>query len=242
MSDSICILSNKISIVTTDDILKIINDSITNKIKLSICYLNVHICLEAEKNIDLKNSLNSFDIIQPDGIGIFLAAKVLYGNSIKPERQTGTDLYFELFKKYSSSKFFLLGGAKDYSNKIRNFLDNSKLTIEQEESIKDDSVVISEINCSKSDILLVGLGTPYQEMWVNKYKEKIDIPVIICVGSGLDFLSGERKRAPEIIRKFGMEWIFRITQEPKRLLIRYIKEIPIFIIRIIKQKLQREKR
>ena len=82
-------------------------------------------------------------------------------------------------------------------------------------------------------MLLVALGTPYQEEWISENKDKINIPIVIAIGSGLYFLSGTIKRAPKWMRNIGLEWFYRLFQEPKRLWRRYIIGIPIFVFNII---------
>jgi len=100
-----------------------------------------------------------------------------------------------------------------------------------------DENILNEINSSNSDILFLGLGTPYQEKWIATFGKKTNIPIQIAAGSGIDFLSGVYKRAPEMLRKLGLEWLFRLFSEPKRLWKRYLLGIPHFVFLIIKQKL-----
>ena len=84
-----------------------------------------------------------------------------------------------------------------------------------------------------ADILMVALGTPYQEEWIFQYKDKINVAVIIAVGSGLDFLAGVKKRAPLWMREIGLEWMYRLFQETKRLWKRYLIGIPVFVFNIV---------
>jgi N-acetylglucosaminyldiphosphoundecaprenol N-acetyl-beta-D-mannosaminyltransferase len=80
---------------------------------------------------------------------------------------------------------------------------------------------------------MIGLGTPYQEYWLSSYSKEIDIPVQLCIGSGIEFLSGLNKRAPRILIKFGLEWLHRLIMEPKRLWKRYIIGIPLFTFKVL---------
>ena len=101
-----------------------------------------------------------------------------------------------------------------------------------------DKEIVEKKRISNSDILFIGLGTPFQELWLSKFNNTIDIPVQIAVGSGIDFISGNIKRAPKIMQKLGFEWLFRLFIEPKRLWKRYILGIPIFIFQLLLFKLK----
>ena len=92
------------------------------------------------------------------------------------------------------------------------------------------------INASKADILLIGMGTPKQDYWLWKYYQELHVPVMMTVGAGIRFLSGEKRRAPKVLRKAHMEWLFRLFQEPRRLWRRYLLGIPKFMFYILLQK------
>jgi len=77
------------------------------------------------------------------------------------------------------------------------------------------------INNSGSDILWVGLGSPKQDIWMYEHRDKLSVPVMIGVGAAFDFISGTKKQAPKLVQKIGMEWLFRLISEPKRLWKRY---------------------
>ena len=107
--------------------------------------------------------------------------------------------------------------------------------IEKRETIFTDSVV-QRIKNSNSDILFVGLGSPYQEDWLSRYSKYVNIPAQIAMGSGIEFLSENYSRAPKILRNIGLEWFWRLSKEPARLWKRYILGNPLFLYRIIVQK------
>ena len=177
-----------------------------------------------------------------DGIGVYWASKFLYGTAGFPKRVNGTDLYYkilELAEKNSYSIFFFGGSDKCKSLESRLTQMYPKLLIKGviTRNLDFDDSMLTELNTSNSDILFLGLGTPYQEKWIATFSQKCDIPIQIAVGSGIDFLSEVRMRAPLILRKFGLEWFYRLTLEPRRLWKRYLIGIPTFIILIIKQKL-----
>ena len=162
----------------------------------------------------------------------------LTGTPLK-ERVTGVDLVQAVAKLAAKNNFslFLLGGKKESAQKAAEKLKLSfeKLKIagvlspfvfsdgEQLESmIEDDKPIIDQINQSEVDILLIGFGNPKQELWFNRNRSAIKVPVIIGVGGTFEFISGKTARAPLWVQKSGLEWIFRISQDPKRLWKRYI--------------------
>jgi len=223
--------------LSLDELIALINLKIKQDEKISIGYVNVHICNFARKHSGFRNTINNFSIVHPDGIGIYMASRILNGKRGLYRRYTGTDLYYKLFRENPDLKYFLLGGFENCSERM---MENVKVSVSSEikiagsiynPSYTDNDVDI--INKSGADILFVALGTPYQEDWINENKQKIKTPVTIAIGSGLYFLSGAIKRAPKWMRGIGLEWLYRLYQEPKRLWKRYILGIPIFVFNII---------
>ena len=88
--------------------------------------------------------------------------------------------------------------------------------------------ILEMIAEAKPDVLVVGLGAPKQELWVSKYQKQIQAPIALCVGATIDFLAGEKKRAPVWLQRIGMEWVHRVLSEPKRLVKRYARDAWIF--------------
>ena len=92
---------------------------------------------------------------------------------------------------------------------------------------------MNEINASNSDILFLGLGSPYQEKFISLYGKILNVPLQIAIGSGIEFLSSVRKRAPLMLQRLGLEWLFRLLNEPKRLWKRYLIGIPVFMFKVL---------
>jgi N-acetylglucosaminyldiphosphoundecaprenol N-acetyl-beta-D-mannosaminyltransferase len=87
---------------------------------------------------------------------------------------------------------------------------------------EEDAAMIETINRAAPDVLWVGLGAPKQEMWMHQHRGKLRVPVMIGVGAAFDFLSSRKRQAPEWMRERGLEWLFRLVQEPQRLWRRYL--------------------
>lgn len=101
-------------------------------------------------------------------------------------------------------------------------------------STEEDRTVVEVINRSKPDIVWVGIGTPKQERWIAEHRDRLAAPVMIGVGAAFDFLSGHKPQAPQWLRRGGLEWLFRLASEPRRLWPRY-REYPLFVALVLAQ-------
>lgn len=98
----------------------------------------------------------------------------------------------------------------------------------------EDAIVVQQIKESRADILFVGIGCPKQEKWMFEHKEKLSC-VMIGVGAAFDFISGNKRHAPLVLQSLGLEWLFRLCNEPKRLGSRYLKNNPRFVLLFLQQ-------
>jgi len=96
--------------------------------------------------------------------------------------------------------------------------------------------VLHEINASASSIVLVGMGTPIQEQWIDRYGNRLEVPVTWAVGALFDFVTEERHRAPPWMLHYGLEWLHRLAMEPARLWKRYLIGNPVFLWRVLGQR------
>jgi len=101
----------------------------------------------------------------------------------------------------------------------------------------DDEAVVSIINHSYADILIIGMGMPLQERWILENHQQLDVQVILNAGSCFDFVAGSKRRCPRWMADHGMEWVFRLFQEPRRLWKRYLIGIPLFVFRVLRQRM-----
>jgi len=180
------------------------------------------------RHYELYQALNNADLITADGMPVVWLSKLLM-TPIK-ERVTGADLVPRLAKAASTRGvgLFFLGGADDVAEKAANKLSaqNPGLKIAgcispQINLNKTDNSIIEQINQSGADILLIALGNPKQEIWFQRNKHRLNIPVSIGVGATFDFIAGTISRSPIWMQKMGLEWIYRLAQEPRRLWKRY---------------------
>jgi N-acetylglucosaminyldiphosphoundecaprenol N-acetyl-beta-D-mannosaminyltransferase len=101
--------------------------------------------------------------------------------------------------------------------------------------VSEDPEVIEAINAGRPDIIWVGLGTPKQDIWVAQHRALLEAPVLVAVGAAFDFLTGRIPQAPLIMQRCGLEWLFRLIKEPRRLAYRYIVFNPLFVIHVLLQ-------
>ncbi|HEV3339015.1 MAG TPA: WecB/TagA/CpsF family glycosyltransferase, partial [Pirellulales bacterium] len=93
-----------------------------------------------------------------------------------------------------------------------------------ERDVEINRNLVAEINSCQPDLLLIGLGAPKQELWIHGHCEALAVPVALCIGATIDFLAGHRSRAPRWMRRSGLEWLYRVIREPRRLAGRYARD------------------
>ena len=191
---------------------------------------NPEIILECKKDGELKSIINSADMVLPDGIGVVIASKIL-GNPV-PERVPGFDFVCELLKTEHS--FYFFGGKPGVAEKAMENMKKQGVNVVgcHHGYFDDDTEIVNDIIDKKPDVLVVCLGAPKQEKWINKNLEKLNVPISIGAGGSLDVLAGEVERAPEIYQKLCIEWLYRTLKEPKKRLPRIMK-LPVFVVDVI---------
>lgn len=238
-------LNCKIDLLTMEETLKIIQNKIDNNEFLHQVVINVAKLIHIQNNIDLKNSVNNSDIINIDGMGIIYGANFLNYNINKNFKVSGIDLFYKLLELSEKKKYkiFLLGGTDHIIKKtVINLKQNyKKLNIagyhhgyfwENEEEI------VGKINDSKANLLFVAITSPKKEIFIEKWKKELKINYVMGVGGTFDIVAGKSKRAPKWMQNFGLEWFYRILQEPKRMWKRYLITNSIYFYLLLKEKLR----
>jgi exopolysaccharide biosynthesis WecB/TagA/CpsF family protein len=207
--------------------------------QLTTCHFVNADCLnQAYKNYNYRKILNNSDRVFADGSGVRLACKMKQLEL--PENINGTDLFPALCDIASNNdlKIFLLGGkpgvAKTMQTNMSKIYPNVDFVgaMDGYFSQQENEHVISTINASNANILLVAMGAPQQEFWINQNRHKINTNVCMGVGGLFDYYSGNIPRAPIWMRKIGCEWVWRFMQEPRRLAKRYLIGNLLFIYRV----------
>lgn len=167
--------------------------------------------VRAQKNKKFKDILNKADFCLCESRGLWIMARFVSKKLKEPIN--GIELIYNLSQK---SKIFLFGGTQDVVKKTAEKLGNC--VIGYEHGFQDYNLVIEKINSVKPEILLVALGSPKQEEFIYENLKKIpSVKLAIGVGGAFDFISKHIKRAPKILQKNGMEWLWRLTIQPKRI-------------------------
>lgn len=219
-NNNIKILGFKVFNKSIDYFNKLIVKDLENNKRIIIFNINPLILMNFYKNKKIREAFNSQNYNIPDGIGVLIAAK-LHGQKIK-QRITGIDTFLKICEESSkiNKTIFLYGSKPGIALKTKEVLEKKYHGIKIVgviDGYKDEKTVIEEINKVKPDILFVGTGSPKQELFiVNNNKKISDICLIMPIGGSMDVVSGKLKAAPNIYKKFHIEWLYRMIQEPKR--------------------------
>lgn len=178
------------------------------------------VCYDDEK---VREAVNSASFISPDGVGVLYAAKIL-GTPIK-EKVAGCDLGYNLLVEAAKKgqSVFLFGAkpgvAKTAGEKLCERIDGLEIAGTRDGYFKPEQTqeIIDEINASGASILWVCLGAPRQELWMYENKSKLNVGVMLGLGGSLDVYAGNVKRAPKLMIKLKLEWLYRLIKEPYRL-------------------------
>jgi len=208
---------------------------VTTKAPAIICTPNAEIMMEAQSDTRLKGILNSAEMVIADGAGVVLASKIL---GCKPplRRTPGYDLVKRLLSNSAESpfSFYLLGGkpgvAETAAEKLMSATPSLKIAGFCDGYFSEESTpkIIEQINASGAEILLVALGAPKQEKWMYDNKSLLNPAVCIGIGGSLDVLAGKVALAPDFFRNNGLEWLYRLFKEPRRL--RRMLRLPKYVL------------
>ena len=210
-----------------------------------VCAVAVHAVMVAQSDPEMRAAIEGSTLTVPDGMPLVWAANLLGENL--PQRVYGP----ELMRRYSQRcatqghRVWLYGGRDQghlvqLALRLRQRHDGVKivggyappfrpLTAEEEDAL------VAQINQSRPDVLWVGIGVPKQEKWMARMRERLDVPVMCAVGAAFDFHAGRISQAPGWMQDRGLEWTYRIAQEPRRLLPRYLYYNPAFVAAFARQ-------
>jgi len=193
------------------------------------------------ENADYRDALLAADRVLPDGIGIHLGCRML-GRTLKAN-VNGTDMFPLLCEAAAREQLpiYLLGArpgiAQAAADNMVNRYPDLKVAGARDGYFKPDEegAVVDAINGSGARILLVAFGAPRQELWLRRWRDRLAPPVGMGVGGLFDFYSGRIPRAPVWMREMGLEWVYRLMQEPGRMWRRYVIGNPLFLLRVRRQ-------
>ncbi len=218
--------------------------SFSEKTLINTINQNAYCVAEIEDKL-FKDSLQNSDILLPDGIGIVIAVRFLFG--IKIRKIAGYNLHNYLLKQLNQKggSCFYLGSSESNLKKITNRLQSEYPNIKvgcfsppykAVFSEEDNRQMLSILNTFKPDVLFIGMTAPKQENWAYTHKQQINANLICSIGAAFDFFAGTIKRPSKTWQKLGLEWFVRLVKEPKRMSRRYLYYGPVFIFILIKLK------
>ena len=190
----------------------------------------------------LREMFENAALLLPDGIGVVLAMRWLHGLSAK--RVPGSELMPNICKRSAEKgyKIFIYGSTesvnKSAAEKLNQEYSGIQIVGRCHGYIGDEGMnkLVQEINRSKANVLFVALGSPNQEMWIQKYLPDLSVNICQGIGGTLDAITGNVKRAPKLFLKTGLEWLYRLIADPRR--IRRQIALPVFAMQVALEKLK----
>lgn len=230
-------------ISTMEEIVSTIENRITKKAFTQHVVVNVAKLVNMRTDFALRNSVETCDIINIDGMGVVLGARFL-GHNV-PERVAGVDLFYELLAMSTEKKFsvFLLGAKDDVvtktAEKVQQLYPGLKIAGYHHGYFWDDeAAMVEKIRQSGAQLLFVAITSPKKENFINRWKDQLGVNFVMGVGGTFDVVSGKVKRAPLWMQNWGLEWLYRVIQEPGRMWKRYLTTNTKFAFLLINEKLK----
>jgi N-acetylglucosaminyldiphosphoundecaprenol N-acetyl-beta-D-mannosaminyltransferase len=245
--ESIDVLGVKISAVNLDFACQTIGQWIDFKQKTYVCVAPVSTIIDCQKDPQYRAIINNAGMTTPDGMPLVWLGKMRGEKAIA--RTYGPDLMLNLcnFSQQRGYKHYFYGGTL---NTIECLSQRLKMKFPQLNIVGsfapgllksgelEKEEVIAKINDASPDIVWVGLGSPKQDYWMHLHRSRLNAPVIIGIGAAFDFVAGIKPQAPRWMQRSGLEWLFRLMCEPRRLWKRYLLGNTQFIYLLIKESLQ----
>lgn len=249
MRDVINLFGVHIDRIDLEGLINRVADCVRSGTRSKIMYVNIHVMNLACRDSGLRKILNHSRTVYCDGAGVWAGARIL-GNPLPP-RMTGADWIWDLCAMCENKDYslFLLGGEHGVGEMAARILTRRYPGLRMagthhgffKKKGSENDQVIAHINQRAPDILLVGFGSPLQEKWIHHNFVRIDAHVVWAVGALVDFVSGRVPRGPRWMVDHGLEWLFRLRIEPKRMCKRYVIGNLIFLGRVLKTRFRIEK-
>ena len=240
------ILGSPVVRLEWEEALSTMRRMIRDRAFIRISFLNAHNANVAWSDAEFADALKRF-LVLPDGVGVDIAARLLYGTAF-PANLNGTDFIPALLTSTEEPLTVALLGAKHPNAEaaaaaFATIAPQHRYAVIHDGyfSTEDEPAILTEIAALRPDVLLVAMGVPRQEFWIDHHITSNHCTLPFAVGALLDFMSGAVPRAPYWIRRLRLEWLFRLALEPARLWRRYVVGNPLFLARVMRQKLSGRK-
>ncbi|TMO76249.1 glycosyltransferase [Pseudoalteromonas sp. S3776] len=237
-------LKTPMDVATMEETVAFIETRIDERRFLQHVVVNVAKIVNMQNDSALAASVKACEVINIDGMGVVFGARFL-GLDV-PERVAGVDLFHELLAMSAKRDFpvFLLGATEEVVTKTVEVAkaQNPNLNIAGFNDgyfWDDEEAVVKKIRESGAKLLFVAITSPKKENFINKWQDKLGVDFVMGVGGTFDVVAGKVKRAPQWMQKAGLEWLYRVIQEPRRMWKRYLVTNSKFIWLLLKTKFRR---
>jgi N-acetylglucosaminyldiphosphoundecaprenol N-acetyl-beta-D-mannosaminyltransferase len=251
MHQRVNILGTQVSSISSTDLIDAFKMAIQVNKLIQVAITPVNSILAAYKNPQVQNAYNTADYVLCDGMPVKWASTFL--NTPIVERITGLDLLPSLVAFAAAENFnlFLLGASPGVGEKLK------EVILQQYPNCKvvgiyvppfmpmfdaaENKKMVDAVNAAKPDIVLISLTAPKQDLWITQNKAQLHPALYVGIGGAFEVMAGLAKRAPKWMHGAGLEWLFRLIQEPKRMYRRYLIEAPLFIPLVILDRIKKFK-
>lgn len=244
MSPKTNILGVGISAITMDETLAQISRWIEHQERRYVSVCNVHTVMECQQDKLMRQAVNGASIATPDGMPLVWLGRA---KSKRPvQRVYGPDLMLALCELAANKGYrqYFYGGAEGVPELLAQRLTERFPGLQvagaysppfRPLSDQENAEIADQINAACPDVIWVGLGTPKQDLWMAAHRGRLEAPVLIAVGAAFDFHTGRKEQAPSWMQRSGLEWLFRLLSEPRRLAKRYLVYNPLFVALVLLQ-------
>lgn len=236
------VLGQRVDALTLSRARDALAEAVAARAKTYFVFCTVSSVLEARDKPEVKAALDQAGFVTADGMPLVWLGR---RSGTETERVYGPDLMVEVFAdERSNLSHFFYGGAPGVADEmvrcLRDRFPHLKIAgVLSPESVSGREVVaedVSVINASGADVVWVGLGHPKQELWMHTHRDQLEAPVLAGVGAAFDFLSGRKKEAPIWMRRSGLQWLHRLSSDPRRLWRRYLVGNPRFLMLLARER------
>jgi N-acetylglucosaminyldiphosphoundecaprenol N-acetyl-beta-D-mannosaminyltransferase len=244
-SKKINLFGSEIDSLTMDETIELVEQIIHDKTPCQHVVVNAMKFAMMRSDLELKRVINSCDLINADGLPVVWASRLL-GTPL-PARVAGVDLFMKLMETAARKGYrpFFFGARE---NVLQKTLSVIRIKYPQLDiagfrhgyfSSEDEEGIAEQIKNSEAHMLFVGISSPLKEKFLNRWMQKMQVPFCMGVGGSFDIVAGITNRAPIWLQNLGLEWLYRIVQEPRRMWKRYARTNPIFIWMVLKAYVRR---
>jgi N-acetylglucosaminyldiphosphoundecaprenol N-acetyl-beta-D-mannosaminyltransferase len=234
-----------VAVTDYDEVMDTMDALVASRERGYFCAAPVHALMVARNDPEMRDALLRSTMVMPDGMPLVWGVNLL-GERLR-DRVYGPELMFRYSRRCAElgHRVWLYGGRDQGS------LAQLALNLRQHHpgiqvvggysppfrplTAGEEDAVVEQINEARPDVLWVGIGVPKQEKWMARMRDRLEVPVMCGVGAAFDFHSGRISQAPSWMQERGLEWIYRIAQEPRRLLPRYLWFNPLFVAVLARQ-------